>query len=571
VRWDFEGAPARGYDSELHAASAVGRVFRLLPAHVRVATAAPRAEVDQRRVVAATFSEDGAETTILRNAQKYRAEIRIGHGRKGETVASELFPRHLLPESKTGHRLTIVFAELPQHESDAFLQPQVRELTLPPDGDSRAVRFWFRTGDTAPRYDARVIVLYQNRVLQTLRYSAPLDGKTAIALDAELDVYRLDDLDTRTRFDAALVANKAGERMGVCLVVDGKAAYVAPAGLEQQVDKVSSILDEATKLRKLPKTLGDEKLVEVMLKLSHEGNHLWTSLGLEQAGAKLARARRVQVVAAKPGEYLPVEFLYARPVPLQLTMCNHAAAALGGTNDAKCSTTDPATELCPVEFWGLSRVIEHVAWSDAKKHAATARTRGLFESAVVGLSDRVPPADAKKLMTALDLATDGKAHRATSWSDWTSKIAEHKPSLLVLLTHTTIFQITGGPALEMAGDILPIAAIEEKHLRAPASKDEPLVLLLGCDVKRAPIVYQNAVERLKTKHAGVVLGTLSTVLGPHAAAFAIALVEALSEAEASPTPMKFGDVLLDIKRKRLSAGDPFALTLVAYGDSEIRI
>ncbi|HEY0139451.1 MAG TPA: hypothetical protein VGF48_01070 [Thermoanaerobaculia bacterium] len=553
-------------DSELQLASRFGRTIRKLPPDLRNAAnrAVGRKPVD-RRVVQKTVDGNGNDVKTLAAGQKYRVAFRIGFPRRGETAANKAFPHHFLPPSTTGHRITVVFAELPQNDCDDFRQPDVRELLLPVAAQSKAVEFWFQTRSDA--FDARVIFLHQNRVLQTLRYHAKAGA--AIALDEELDVYRFDNLEGRTRFDAAFVANKAGERMGVCIVVDGKAEYVAPSGLEQQVERISAVLDKATGLLKLPKKLDDAKLLEVMLTLSHHGNQLWTALGIFESGGKLANAPRIQVVSARPGEYLPVEFLYGRPISLHLSMCKNAVETL--SDNVECSTADPSLELCPASFWGLNRVIEHVAWIDARQRKATksVRTTPLLECALLGVSERVPKKDAARLMKALNEATGNNAHQARSWSEWAAKVASEKPSLLVLLTHSSTSAITEVPALELGGETLPIAGIEEKHVRATGSLDEPVILLLGCDTVRAPIPYQDAVERLKAKHAGVVLGTLSTVLGPHAASFASALVKALAEAAGSGS--KFGDVLLKVKRERIRAGDPFALTLVAYGDSEIHI
>lgn len=563
---ELEHIPA---DAESHLASHVGRAVRTLPPDLRnAATRGLDRDPDQRRVVHKTTDASNRLAETLAPNERYRLQLRIGYPKRGERAANAAFPHHLLPPSMSGHRLTIVFAELPQDDGDDFRQPEVRELVLPAIDESKPVDFWFRTSARTKRYDARVIVLHQNRVLQTLRYSAVF-GKP-IALDEELDAYRFDDLEGRTRFDAALVANKAGGRMGLCIVVDGKARYVAPGGLDQQVEKVSAVLDKATALVKLPKKLDDAKLLQVMLTLSHEGNQLWTALDIESAGTKLLRAPRLQVVSARPGEYLPVEFFYGRAVPRELRLCSHAVAALDG-KDAKCSTANARDELCPVEFWGLSRVIEHVPWISAKKRKATksVRTKPLLDSVLVGISERVPKKDVTALMKTLNAVTNNNAHLATSWRDWEAKVESVQPSLLVLLAHSSVFQLTGGPALEISGDVLAIASIEPEHVRAKGSKEEPVVLLLACDSVRTPIQYQNAVERLKAKHAGVVLGTLSTVLGPHAATFAGALVQSL--ASSTGKALKFGDVLLKVKRERIRAGDPFALTLVAYGDSEIRI
>src|SRR5207253_10443560 len=125
------------------------------------------------------------------------------------------------------------------------------------------------------------------------------------------------------------------------------------------------------------------------------------------------------------------------------------------------------------------------------------------------------------------------------------------------------------PALEIGGDELPVSWLKEDHLRKLGTKDRPVVLLLGCSTSHAEAAFQNFAEAFKRKEAAVVLSTLSLILGRHAASFATALLEKLKEAAGQN--LTFGDVLLRVKRQRVAAGDPFALSLVAYGDSETRI
>jgi hypothetical protein len=76
---------------------------------------------------------------------------------------SAVFPEHLLPESAAGHILNVVFSE-PNHAPE----PQVQTITLPPrSGPSTTCRFHFQTRGDVSEFEGRIIVLHENRVLQT--------------------------------------------------------------------------------------------------------------------------------------------------------------------------------------------------------------------------------------------------------------------------------------------------------------------------------------------------------------------------------------------------------------------
>jgi len=75
------------------------------------------------------------------------------------------------------------------------------------------------------------------------------------------------------------------------------------------------------------------------------------------------------------------------------------------------------------------------------------------------------------------------------------------------------------------------------------------------------------VARFKKKGAALVIGTLSPIRGRHATRFVKGFLAALQ----SRKGVAFGDVLLAAKRAMLAQGDPFALTLIAYGDADWRL
>jgi hypothetical protein len=93
------------------------------------------------------------------------------------------------------------------------------------------------------------------------------------------------------------------------------------------------------------------------------------------------------------------------------------------------------------------------------------------------------------------------------------------------------------------------------------------VLLLGCSTELTQLPYQTFVESFKMSGASIVLATMSTIRGRHAVTFTENLLQEISSCVDAGN-CTFGDALLATRRKLLAQGNPFVLTLTAYGDSE---
>ncbi len=96
----------------------------------------------------------------------------------------------------------------------------------------------------------------------------------------------------------------------------------------------------------------------------------------------------------------------------------------------------------------------------------------------------------------------------------------------------------------------------------------PVVLLLGCSTALADVPFLNFVREFKEAGAAIVLGTLATVHGTLATRFARSL---LAKIKTKGTGRAFDEILLEVKREMLADGDPFLLSLAAYGHSSWRI
>ncbi len=556
----------RDFSGERHAASEYVLFKKHLPPQLRIPqNAAPPAPEAAREVLAATYDWLGNPAAGLLPDRAYRVDIRVGLPTAGD-VSGGRFPDELIPPG--GHELRVIFCELPQSEQDEVRQPQTQTIFLPRGGESERARFYFRTSWAGDNFEARVLLLYENRVLHTNRYTARLGNDSTITFDPELDLSDLSLLDEYERFEGALVVNKTGGRMGVLIAADEAVRYVAPLGLELEVLALSGLLSAIADQTKLPTGMADPFMARLLFKLANRGHVLWETLKLTENAPQLAKATRIHVVAARSGELLPVELLYPRPAPQKRAFCTHAAAAMKASDfQARCTSKDPRGEVCPLEFWALNRVIEHVSFLDKPEKGAT-KPLHLFRKALLGVSKNVYKKDANNVARTLKVLTGTMPVLVNSSQEWQDAVRDEQPSLLVLLPHSETHPDTELPALEIGGDLISRSWLGQEHVVKPGIAP-PVVLLLGCTTSLTDLPFQNFAEAIKNNGAAVVLGTLSVILGRHAAPFAVALLEALHAS--SGKGLKFGDVLLDVKRRRIAAGDPFALSLLAYGDVSIRM
>jgi hypothetical protein len=172
--------------------------------------------------------------------------------------------------------------------------------------------------------------------------------------------------------------------------------------------------------------------------------------------------------------------------------------------------------------------------------------------------------------TILTTATGRPVQRRLTWEAWKSAIAQDRPELLVLLPHTVLDPI-GLAALEATTDPDPllVSEVEPEYVVAgsPDHPTHPIVLLLGCQTAPGEVPFQEFPERFHRAGAPVVVGTLTKVLGRHAAPVAARLASELVRRSSGP-PTTFGRLLRDLLRELLAAGLPMVLVLTAYGDAD---
>jgi hypothetical protein len=425
---------------------------------------------------------------------------------------------------------------------------------------------------------ARVVVLHQTRVLQTLLLRAPVGAlQTDVTIKQENVIQPTFDIAASRRpFDAAIVINEADGTPGVMAMTEKSVAYDEPVDIKAAIEAITTAVNQLTKLADNSEiTIDDQAVIDVLITLANQGRILsrWISRKLP---AEIAGADRVQIIEARLGSFLPLEFVYPSFAPQNTAkICPHGKQELVDPKKEKCPNERDRNFVCPAVFWGFSRVIERFAHTEIPEgreyRLSTPKPNRTklepFQSALVAASKRVKEDDvtgANGVVPAITpLVHDIRV--AASWSDWSTEIDKHSPSMLVLFPHSE--EVDQIAALEIGDDFLKFSFLEEPYVRREDCDPGPVVLLLGCSTNLPRAKFHSFVAGFRDLGASIVVGTLTLIRGRHATRFVKVFLEALSKQAGKPDAV-FGDVLLDAKRKMLAAGDPFALTLVAYGDAD---
>ena len=520
----------------------------------------------------------------------------------GAIRAEAPLPEDQLPRDRETHVLTLVFTEL-----GGSRRTSTGRLELPATGESNRFRFFFRT-PSAGTFRARMIVAYRNRILQSAVLSAPVRGATApragssrrdrirIAIEA---VVRpgLAELKGRSAFGVALVHNhdERGVASGTA-VRGGDAVPLDLGGIGPTVDRITALLSDAARdADAYGPTIEAKPTVDLLYKLAHQGVLLHDDLTGRTGFAELVSgAERIQILAADPNAILPLEFVYDLPAPARPPkLCPNARQSLvdGRCDERHHVLDEEGTPRCRVSLGVLGgaardraarggpggppgegggcRVLDRRRARPRPGHARRA-VGALF--AASERVDAVKGGSTALVEAALREVTGGHSTRATTWLEWVRAAGREAPSLLVLLAHSARDAATGTTSLEIEKDERRDPSEINRRFLGPDTDGfvPPLVFLLGCDTAVADLQYQTFVSRFRQTGAALVVGTIATVAGSHAAAVAAGLAHGLRDVDPATSPA-FGDLLRQVRRRLLADGEVMALCLTAYGDADWRL
>jgi hypothetical protein len=445
------------------------------------------------------------------------------------------------------------------------------------------------------RFAGLIIVQYRNRVLQTAILRArvvtdeaqlvKLKGATALSAAPEALLRRnLGRLGARRAFDACLVLSDTATGKPAMTAMGRHGAFIASLeGIKDQLTEINRLLNQvALNTKRYAAGLRSKANAALLVDLAQEGRILYRKVVVDymhasSAARDLEKSKYLQIVSMTPDSLVPLEFVYTYFPPTDgAEVCANAPRAL---KDGKCPsscvpTANPATHVCPLGFWGLSKVIErHKHDTGLDKAAAiyaedtvSGRTElSLTGHSLMAASRQVTKSERAALRTSVEAAWKGAVEEVATWSDWQEKVKRKRPVVLVALPHAS--GKGRNISLEISGDVLKSIFIDETYVGNP--QRPPLVLLLGCDTAKvsATDAYFRYISVFRQARAALVLGTVATVLATDAAKVAARLVDELALA-ARARPARFGEVLCRVKRKAVADSLMMALCVVAFGDAD---
>jgi hypothetical protein len=538
-------------------------------------------DVVEVRVLNGAVKKDSADHKLaLEVGQPYSLEVWIGV-LTSESIThpdAPAVPVEELPEGPNQIEVALVCADNEE-------QTQRTHVCLPVRGDSDRAEFRLLFSDPGP-VTGRIALYYQGRVLQTALFRADVVvgrpsrlGKPEIEVETivRASLEGLSDIQT---FDVAVVVNRndSGVKAATVIRKDG-VTLRSVDGLRPRIDQLIGVLTAVADDPDAFKSLTSEASLDLLFDAATIGEELHqTFVNDHGITDRFFAEGRVQIIAATPESYLPVELFYALRPPTVRKLCKSwKKVVLEGTCQV-CESRDASGEIpiCLTGFWGVRYVIERHAHDPSFVELAgeyrlqaepiTGRNRiAPLESVLWSMSDNVSPEDRSKLTTTL---TDGgfKATQATNWDDFEEKVGALDPSMVFLVPHTDQDGVSIGMEIG-GGELEPVNRVGVR-MREPRTK--PVVaVLLGCETANPKIPFQGLVPRFRRAGAAVVISTTNTILGRHAVPVAVELLSLLKSEAAREAGL--GDVLRHLRRQALHDGYPMVLSIVAYGDADWRV
>ena len=512
------------------------------------------------------------------------------------------FPDELLPVDDEEHRLRVILSE-PNH----LPEPLVKSVTMKRTGASSIAQFEIVPRPSQPSFRARITVAHRNRVLQTAVLSAgvlaagetpKLSDEVTVQVEAVVRPL-LQDLAGRSRFDVAIEFNHTPEGQPSMLALAENSAVLRDmSAIKGKINAISERLSKvAPEAKRYAKGLEGEEGLDLLRFLADKGVSLHRYLVEDQAdtalGERLRKADYVQIVSLSPDAYFPAEFIYEFDVPApDAKVCPAALEALKTDNYSRvCTAEDHKSSgpyskyVCPFGFWGLRRVIERHAWRVVKDspagdyvlQAEPSTSRRILEvgnATIVAASsevDKEQPGAVQALFESLRRIFKTPVERAATWEDWWTLVHNPGPpkGSLIALPHVEGRTESGDTEyfLEIGGNMLKAAAIRKDSVLQAEDAPAPLVILLGCNTSVPQSAIDSIVGCFRRAGAGIVVGTVASVLGSHASAVAQEIatqIVGLSKGKEVP----FGDLLLAVRRRALGRGIVMAMCVGGFGDAD---
>ncbi len=483
-------------------------------------------------------------------------------------------------------------------------------VVLPATGPSDVVTFSLPPfADRAP-VEAWISLVFEGRHIQSARLSGfALDDPGSALDEAAMSLQwaaispGLADPGVREPFDASvwLDARAEGDAgvSGVGVPDADDVIAIDDVHLDTVLNDIRALLRGLVDAPASFDDLTSDASVGLLRSLAFQGRILHELIGEPLEETMPGRAlERIQIVQTDRIDFAPLEFLYDLPTPSEdAGLCegwkDQVIAGVGRCPDANHppgALPRQVTKVCPLGFWGLSRVIERqiIEARDVRSEGIAVRVAPTnaqpqlapLGSALFGFSTRVDAAVGGQSTAVLDTLKDvtgGHALSVDTWGAWATAVAG-RPSLLVLLSHTVEHQsVTAleiGP--EVGGSRIKLIELVPEFVKIEPA-DTPVVLLLGCDTAVERNEFRSFVGQFLDCGAALVVGTITPVLGERVSPVTQSLIREIASAlTAGGRPpgdqaMTFGDLMLRVRRQLLTEGELTALCIASFGDADWRL
>lgn len=593
-----EALPDLAFAGESHEASATAELSRRLRRHQ-----AAKAAEEKRYVHQSSWSRRAGRLRRMPHGYllglPVMLRVDIGPDRSAtdrhDVHADVVFPDALLPRNVERHELQLVLYEPRQMDV-----PLRATIDLPAQGRSNTGQFVF-TPRAEGAFAARLSVLHRGRVLQTLTLNSwvAADERALTAREENDERITLTEeawvrqdwsrLDKRRRFDLALVFNHDAQDQPRATGIAERCAWATDLSamhkpMQQINDAISGV---ATRVLDHADGLDQGQNPALLVALARAGVRLRAALygdqlALNQAGGLDVGSdavQSIQVVTLRADEVVPIEFIYDFDTPDDdATVCpQHRQALAEGRCPAGCARqAAPEAHVCPMGFWGLKKEIERHQFNQKVKAPAgyplvvqsePAGERAHLELArglIVGHSAQVERPAVAELAERLGTLLQHPVTVVDDWKAWRAAVGKDRPGLLLAFPHNEVS--SDDARLEIGGKLLDTLGLKPDYVRSPEGPQQPVVMLLGCDVAGTAEEYANHIGWFRRAGAAVVVGTVATVFGEHAVKVGQAITTALLAP--SDQPRRIAEVIRDAKRQALLDSLPMALCVVAFGDAD---
>lgn len=584
VQYHGESMGATGL-SELHKAMAEAPA----PEHVEI-------KRKERYISARTYQlRDGKfveEKRALLVGLPAKSNVWIGPREEGAIQNDVLIDITKLPPQIEAWGLTVVLSE-PNH----IPEPMIRKIELPQDGKSTICEFEY-TIKKAVDFEGRITVLHRGRVIQTAVFMMPVVENLA-EMPAE-DKFRIRDIipvktdigniKDRSQYDLAIVMNQNNDGKPFAHMYGKDDAWLANLeGVDAIMQSINGLLSRvAESVEDYKGGLKSEKGLELFRQLIYKGCELndrliKVRLHTENDKSKFLESDYFQIITTNGSEAIvPFEFIYQHDAPRpDAKLCNDWEKALSGDFDctANCDRNFRGN-ICPLGFWGLSKIIERQSLASeefrADLPAYVIRTEAdenrnplaFGNNCLVAASVNVENKDLQKVIGDIENTLGTPPIQATSWSNWETIVQEQGPLLLIAMPH---HEQADPATLEINNDTTIGVLIYDTHVRKTGQADPPIVALLGCDTVGTALQYGTFIEKFRLEGAAIVIGTVATVFGKHATMVADMIVKGLKQGSEQDKNNRMGEIMRAMKRKAMLDGLMMALCVVAFGDADWKL